>query len=74
MVLYLDVKPVFRREGIGLLELISVLALASRTKAYYDYTQVKSFDDICLITARSFLTECLIYQAKQNLRNQYLYW
>ena len=57
--------------------LLTALSWVSRAKTCYDYFQAKSFDDVCLITANCIMTESLIYQAKQNIRNQYqhpYYW
>ena len=54
-----------------MLELLTVLSWVSRVKTCYDFTQARTPADVCLIATNCFLTECLIYQAKQNIRNQY---
>jgi len=54
-----------------MLELLNVLSWASRAKTCYDYTQARNFNDIYLITVNCIFTEILLYQAKQNIRNQY---
>lgn len=66
-------KIISRKEVKELLELLTALSWASRAKTCYDYTQARSFNDVCLITANCIITECLIYQTKQNIRNQYRY-
>ena len=35
--------------------------------------RAKNFDDACMITANCIVNECLLYLAKQNIRNQYRY-
>lgn len=56
-----------------MIELLTALSWASRIKTSYDYLHAKSFDDACLITANCIVNECLLYLAKQNIRNQYRY-
>ena len=54
-----------------MLELLTILSWVSRAKTCYDFTQARTPADVCFIAANCFLTEYLIYQAKQNIRNQY---
>lgn len=56
-----------------MIELLTALSWASRIKTSYDYLHAKSFDDACLITANCIVNECLLYLAKQNIRDQYRY-
>ena len=53
------------------MDLLTVLSWVSRAKTYYDFTQARTPADVCLIATKCILTECLIYQEKQNIRNQY---
>lgn len=53
--------------------ILTALSWASRIKIGYDYLHAKNFDDACMITANCIVNECLLYLAKQNIRNQYRY-
>ena len=52
------------------MDLLTVLSWVSRAKTCYDFTQARNYNEVCLITAKCLLTEYLIYQAKQDFRNQ----
>lgn len=52
-------------------ELLSVLSWVSRAKTCYDLTRARTPTDVCFIATNCILMECLLYQAKQNIRNQY---
>ena len=54
-----------------MIDLLTALSWVSRAKTCYDFTQARTPADVCLITANCILTEILLYQAKQNIRNQY---
>ena len=51
-------------------DLLKVIAWLSRAKTCYDFTQARNYNEVCLITAKCLLTEYLIYQANQDIRNQ----
>ncbi len=50
--------------------LLTALSWVSRAKTCYDYSQARSYNDVCLITAKCIMTESLIHQVKQHIRNQ----
>lgn len=50
---------------------LNAIAWFSRGKTSYDLSQAKSFDDIFKVGLACAASEILIYQAKQQIRNQY---
>ena len=56
-----------------MLELLTAISWASRVKTGYDLVRAKNWNDVGNIAVNCILTELLISQAKNNIRNQYQY-
>lgn len=56
-----------------MLEILEALTWASRGNTAYSYTQAQNWNDVFNITAKCIITECLLYKAKNIVRNQYYY-
>lgn len=54
--------------------MLDAMTWASRINTAHSLTQAHNWDDVLNITAQCFITECLLQQAKNIVRNQYYYW
>lgn len=59
---------------ITLYAMLNALTWASRANTAHSLTQARNWDDVINITAQCFITECLLQQAKNIVRNQYFYY
>ena len=56
------------------MEILDMLTWASRYNTICGYAQARNWNDVFNTTTQCLITECLLRQTKNMLRNQYYRW